>query len=232
MTKWYETEAGRARLEHDRRIVAELQPELRYEEKDGALHLVGDVVFRTESGIPERIPSQIDFPADYPQGEPVARDIANRFPQHDADHHFIGDKLCLWVGIETRYRPDDPDGLRKVIDEVVVFLVRQLVWENEPERGYPGPARPHGLGASYAQIAGEALRMHEAASARMWRAIAGNVSRKTWCPCGRRRRYLNCHRDLVERFRARHSADEILLIAEVLRHQALRLPFPQKGAAA
>jgi hypothetical protein len=227
---WYATEAGRARLAHDRRIVEDLQPGLRHEERDGAMHLVGEIVVRTESGIPLRVPLQIDFPGDYPSAEPRARDITSRFT-HDSDHHFIDNAFCLWLGIESRYRSNDPDGLRAILTEVGVQVLRLLVWESEPQGGYPGPARPHGPSA-YAEIVGEALGVHESIAMRMWRALEGSVGRNGRCPCGSGVRYRHCHLERVARFRAAHSMEEMRVLVEILRSLALRLPFPfAKGAA-
>jgi hypothetical protein len=230
---WYQTEAGQVRLARDRAVVTELQPGLRYEERDGALGLVGDVVIRTTSGIPLRTPLQIDFPDDYPQTEPSARDVAQRFLPHDADHHFIGDKLCLWVGIESRFRSDDPDGLRKFLTEVSVQLMRNFVWEDDPAGGYPGAARPHGPTAAYVEIVSEALRLPKSVVPRMWSALGGQVGRNTRCPCGSGVRYRNCCRRLVDRFRRAHTADDVALAAAVLRRSMRRADLMQeKGASA
>lgn len=102
---WFEG-AGRARLEHDRTIVAEEHPGLAYvAHPDGSLALLGDITVKLASGIPRRIETRIEFPPDYPAHEPIAFDMAGRF-RHDADHHFYTNgRCCLWLDVESRWRP-------------------------------------------------------------------------------------------------------------------------------
>lgn len=78
--------------------------------RDGSLVLQGYVTFKLASGSPQRIRTRIEFPPDYPGHEPLAFDAAGRF-KHDANHHFYtSGRCCLWLDVESRWRPDDPDG--------------------------------------------------------------------------------------------------------------------------
>jgi hypothetical protein len=212
---WFEG-AGQARLEHDQAIVSEDQPALRYTfERAGSISLVGDVTFALASGSPQRIATRIDFPADYPAHEPLAFETASRF-RHDADHHFFtNDGCCLWLDVETKWRPGNPDSLRVFLDELKVFYLRQLMMEADPTLAFPGRSRGHGV-TGYLEFLEERLRMPRRDMPRMLRAIVGGVSRNAPCPCGRRVRYRKCHRDPIRRFRARADPRYQRLVAEEL----------------
>lgn len=174
---------------------------MRYEvQPDGAMWLVGDFLLETQSGIPHRIPTVIEFPRDYPRHEPIAHDITSRF-QHDADHHFIGDRACLWLKpVESKWQRNDPDALQTFLDELLIFYFRQLAMENDPAGGYPGPARAHGFPPAYVEVLTERLRIPRAAIRRMRHALAGSVRRSAPCPCGSGMRYRECHRSEISRF--------------------------------
>ena len=199
---WYEG-AGQKRLEHDRAIVAEVQPDLRYStELDGTLQLKGEVAFALPSGIPQRIATRIDFPADYPRREPRAYQEPKRFPR-DADHHTYPDgQACLWLDVETRWRPNDAGGLRMFLDQLVVFYYRQLMMEADTSLPFPGPSRGHGP-AGYLEHLEERFHLPRSSLAKMLPALNGGVHRNALCPCGRRVRYRKCHLDAVRRFRTR-----------------------------
>lgn len=200
--RWFEG-AGSARLEHDRAIVAEDQPALRYDvQGDGSLALVGDVTFALDSGTPQRIATRIVFPADYPEREPRAYQEPKRFPR-DADHHFYPDgRACLWLDVETLWRPTEPNSLRAFLDQLTVFYLRQLVMEANPKLAFPGPWRAHGV-AGYIEHLEETFRMLRSELPRMRTALAGGISRNAPCPCGKRIRYRNCHRERIRRFQDR-----------------------------
>jgi hypothetical protein len=202
---WFEG-AGSARLEHDRGIVAEDQPALRYVvQGDGTLALIGDVTFALDSGTPQRIATRIIFPADYPQREPRAYQEPKRFPR-DAEHHFYPDgRACLWLDVETRWRPTTSDALRAFLDQLTVFYLRQLMMEANPKLSFPGPWRAHGV-AGHIEHLEERLRMRRRDLPRMRTALAGGVSRNAPCPCGKRIRYRKCHRDRIRLFHDRAEA--------------------------
>jgi hypothetical protein len=197
---WFEG-AGRARLEHDKAIVAEDQPNLAYvAQRDGSLALVGDFTFKLPSGSPQRIATRIEFPVGYPNHEPLAFETDRRF-RHDADHHFYGnDRCCLWLDVETRWRSSDPGALRRFLDELKVFYYRQLMMEANPNLPYPGPSRGHGT-LGYLEHLEERLRLRTVDLPRLIRALDGGVYRNAPCPCGRRIRYRKCHRRAIVRYR-------------------------------
>jgi len=198
--RWFEG-AGAARLEHDKAVVAEDQPNLRYDvRQDESLSLVGEVTFRLRHGGPQTIPTRIDFPEDYPEREPRAYQTPRRFPR-DGVHHFYDDgQACLWLDVETRWRPRDPDALRIFLDQLCLFYLRQLAMEANPKLAFPGPARGHGA-LGYIEYLEERLRMPRRTLPRMLPAMSGGVYRNAPCPCGRRVRYRKCHRDAIRHFR-------------------------------
>lgn len=204
---WYEG-PGLARLENDRRIVAGF-PDLHHQvEPGGEMVLVGELVVRTKSGFPNRVPTRIEFPDAYPSQEPVAFELSGRFP-HDLDHHFIDDRPCLWIDIASRWDPNDPDGLDDYLRELLTFYLRQLAMEADPTLSYPGPSLPHGPTAAYVAYLSERLALPASGVRRMRSAIAGHLGRNAPCPCGRKRRYRKCHKFLVQDFRNRMKPERL-----------------------
>lgn len=205
--RWYEGDGAR-RLAIDQRIVANF-PELRHEpQPDGGMWLAGNLIVKTASGVPHRIPTRIEFPDEYPEGEPRAFEPSARFP-HDADHHFIGDRACLWLDVDSKWDPGKPEALDDFLRELVTFYLRQLAMEANPAQSYPGPARPHGLLDGYLDYLGEQLRLPRRAIPHMRGALAGNLSRNAPCPCGSRVRYRHCHKAAIDVFRRRMKHDRL-----------------------
>ena len=221
--RWFEG-AGKARLEHDRRIVEREQPGLIYRtQPDGSLALVGSFFFKLASGTPQHVDTKIVFPDDYPNREPKAYEQAGRFPR-DADHHLYPDgRACLWLDVESPWRPADPDALAGFLDQLRVFYWRQLMAEAEPRLGFPGKWRAHGA-AGHLEYLAEVLRMPIDHLPTMARAIAGGVSRNAACPCGRpgRVRYRKCHGPAIRRFRDRVEPQNYADVIEALRKQRRR----------
>lgn len=195
-----------------------LQPGLRYETgADGAPRLVGIVRIVTVSGIPHEIATTIEFPDGYPIEEPLAFEVGLRFP-HDPDHHFFQDtqRICLWLDVASRWRPDDPSALVEFLTELGTFYYRLLQMEANPGMQFPGLSFAHGWNPAYREHLGQILRMVPGQIPRMRRALAGGLARRAWCPCGGNRRYEHCHRDAVEHFRLRMRPERLRsLIADL-----------------
>jgi hypothetical protein len=117
-----------------------------------------DLLGRLPSGSPQRIATWIEFPSDYPDHEPLAFETARRF-RHDADHHFYAnDRCCLWLDVETKWRPGDRDALRRFLDELSLFYYRQLMMEANPRLSYPRLSSGHGV-LGYLEYLEERLRL-------------------------------------------------------------------------
>lgn len=216
---WYEIGPGPTRLEHDRQIVRQEQPELRYAiQPDKALWLVGDFVVVTASAVPHRIPIQIRFPTLYPRHEPTAHDHSGRFI-HDWDHHFIDDRVCLWHKLESKWHRGDPDALHVFLDELTISFIRLLAWESDPSIGYPGPARPHGYLPAMAAILAERLALPTTELWKMTRALTEDLPRATRCPCGQSRTYGACHRRAIADFRGLVGATDMKIFVDHLWQQ-------------
>ncbi len=209
MRRWWEGRLA-ARFEHDKAIVAEVQPRLRHEVGPyGAMTLVGDVVVKTVSGTPNRIPTRIDFPDDYPRNEPVAHEVGNLFP-HDGDHHFSysSDQCCLWLDAASPWSPRDPDALRMFLEQLAIFYHRQLMMKADPTLHFPGPWWGHG-GEGYLQYLEQEWGLARPVLRRLALGFRGRLYGKAPCPCGSRRQYRRCHQPTIDRFRGRASKSSL-----------------------
>jgi hypothetical protein len=120
--------------------VAEHYPGLHYWVDDyrGVAKLDGTIVIRTESGIPTRIKSRIEFPDDYPNQEPRVYESVGRFHREPDRHFFPDGRCCLWLPPESKWNRKDPNCLLRVLDETVLFFERQLIHELYPDALWPG----------------------------------------------------------------------------------------------
>lgn len=213
---WWEGN-GAERLKHDEEIVGEVQPRLVHHARpDGLMSLVGDFVIGTRSGAEHRIPTLILFPPDYPVSEPVAFETSERFAPHHSDRHFYPNGgCCLWLDIESPYDPADPDGLRVVLDQLLVFYHRQLMMEAGVVDVFPGPQRGHG-GFGYLDYLKESWATDDATVRRLRFALAGKQDPKSVCPCGSGRQYRRCHQGHVTRFRQKSSPQTLAQLVSIL----------------
>ena len=235
-------DSGTVLPDRDRRLIAEDQPELRYvPAADGSATFIGDFIFKLQSGSPQRIPTRIEFTTSYPEEEPRAVHVGSGF-RHDGDHHFYSDgRCCLWLDVETRWKPSDPQkSLQRFLDELKVFYLRQLMMEANPKLTWPGRARGHGFEGHLEHLQ-ERLHMPLGELPMMLRALDGAVSRNAPCPCGRRVRYRKCHRDAIVRFRKladpRSQADVVRALRQIRAANAsrrassgTRQPSPSRSA--
>lgn len=202
---WYECDGG-VRLAHDETLVGEHYPELRYraDAYTGRIALEGTITLRTESGIPIRVATRVEFPDDYSDQEPMVYETAGRFPW-DPDRHILpGGRCCLWLRPESKWDPKDPDGLLHLLDETVLFFERQLIHELYPDAPWPGGERSHGL-LGYAEYISERLGGDEERLSAMKPVLIGalHVGRNTTCPCGSGAKYKKCCLFRVEDIRRR-----------------------------
>lgn len=201
--KWFERDEGDARLAHDRSLIRFAYPDLTF-----ALHfkqrqviLRGTITLREEkSGIPTPIRTKIVLPDDYPEREPISADDGKHF-QHEADRHFYKTGVCcLWLPLETQWRPDDPDSLLTYVHQVALFFERQLMYDASGI--WPWGERGHDK-AGYIEFLEEQLGGDERIIELFLPIILGHssVHRKSKCPCGRGRDYYVCHKAKVDAIR-------------------------------
>lgn len=204
---WHERDGG-VRLAHDRALVGEHYPGLLYRVDDysGRASLAGTITLRTESGVPIRIATRVEFPDNYPGNEPVVYETAGRFPR-DPDRHMLPEgRCCLWLRPESKWNPKDPDSLIHFLDETVLFFERQLIHELYPDAPWPGGERGHGL-LGYAEYVSEVLGSDGLLSA-LTPVLSGavGVGRNAACPCGSGAKYKRCCLPRIEEVRRRVGA--------------------------
>jgi hypothetical protein len=216
-------------LGRDLQLMAEAQPDLRHAPAaDGSAAFVGDFVFKLASGSPQRIPTRIEFGANYPDDEPRAFHLGTRFP-HDGDHHFYpSGRCCLWLDVETRWKPSDPESLRRFLDELTAYYLRQLMMEANPKLTWPGRARGHGYEGHLEHLK-ERLHMTLEQMPIMLGAFEGAVNRNAPCPCGRRVRYRKCHRNTIVRFRKLADPGSQQQVVQLLRKIKAAEPSRRKA---
>jgi len=162
------------------------------------MNLEGDFVLQTDCGVSTSIAIRIVFPRDYPGSEPTAFDAAGRFPV-SADRHIIKDgQFCLWLPPCSPWNKDDPNRLRRFLDEVTVFLERQLIFDATGGKIWPGDQYKHGAGG-YEEFMLTLLDGDDAHLSSLFPVILGKIhpGRNEFCPCGSQKKYKHCHSDAV-----------------------------------
>lgn len=195
---WFEREGGKL-LREEQALVSGHYPGLafRIDTAEGRIHLVGDFFIEADCGVRTPIRIRVDFPANYPADEPTAYDDAGTFSP-SLDRHILKDgQFCLWLPPCTPWDRDDPRRLLRFLDEVTVFLERQLIYEIT--RKWPGGQYDHGA-AGYRQFMLTALGENEEHLRSLFPVIIGTArpSRNDLCPCGSNRKYKRCHAEPVE----------------------------------
>lgn len=162
--------------------------------------LEGDFVLRAECGIPTTIRIRIRFPSGYPLSEPTAYDSEAFFPR-DVDRHILSSgAFCLWLPPCSPWDEADPDvSLLRFLDEVTVFLERQLVYDATGGKQWPGPHYRHGK-YGYLDFMLSILEGNKELLTALLPAILRKISpgRNDVCPCGSQLKYKRCHAGLVE----------------------------------
>jgi len=200
-------------LQQQQLLVKAHYPSLAFQvdSESGRMLLEGNFVFTTECGIPTTIRILIRFPSNYPSSEPVAYDAQAFFPR-DVDRHILSSgAFCLWLPPCSPWDEADPDGsLLRFLDEVTVFLERQLVYDSTGAKQWPGPQYRHGK-YGYIDFMLSILEGNEELLNALLPAILGKISpgRNEDCPCGGQRKYKRCHAGLVEQFVGRIGRDTL-----------------------
>jgi hypothetical protein len=184
------------RLSKDAAVIAEDYPEFKFtrDAATGEPQLKGEISIPSESGITERIPVRIDFPESYPTKEPAPYDYSDRF-EHTQDGHFYQDgRCCLWMGWASEWNGHEPLGLLRFLDQLVVFFDRQLAYEANGRKRWPGPAWEHGS-YGYLQMLREELRVVPEVFDGLLPAFENyrGFPKYAPCPCGSGKQFRWCH---------------------------------------
>lgn len=173
--------------------------------------LEGGFVLKAECGIPTTIRIRIRFPSNYPLSEPTAYDTEAFFPR-DVDRHILSSgAFCLWLPPCSPWDEADPDAsLLRFLDEITVFLERQLVYDATGGKQWPGPQYRHGK-YGYLDFMLSILEGNEEFLNALLPAILGKMSpgRNEACPCGGQLKYKRCHANLVEQLVSRIGKDTL-----------------------
>ena len=185
-------------LRAEEALVKELYPRLRFrlDADVGKMNLEGDFVLQTDCGVSTSIAIRVEFSGNYPDAEPIAFDAAARFPV-SADRHIIKDgQFCLWLPPCSPWDKEDPNRLIRFLDEVSVFLERQMTFEVTGI--WPGDQYKHGA-AGYEEFMLARLNGNPSDFAALFPVILGRAhpGRNELCPCGSQKKYKRCHADAV-----------------------------------
>lgn len=196
---WFERNGG-ALLRKEQALVAQNYPSLTFaaDPVRAQLQLTGTITLLSDCGVKTPLLVRVEFPADYPLSEPDAYDEGKHFPE-DVDRHIVqGGRFCLWLPPCSPWNPEDPNRLLRFLDEVAVFLERQLVYDATGRREWPGPQRKHGR-AGYEEFMVQVLGGNEADLHTLFPVILGRlpVGRNDACPCLSKRKYKHCHEGVV-----------------------------------
>lgn len=197
---WFERD-GRSLLREEQALVSQHYPGLafRADAKSERMCLEGELILKADCGISTSIFIRIDFPDNYPEGEPTAYDAAGRFVP-SLDRHILKDgQFCLWLPPCSPWSKDNPCRLLRFLDEVTVFLERQLVYDAINGQLWPGPQFKHGVDG-YDEFMLLILGGNEEHLRCLFPVIVGCVhaGRNELCPCGSKLKYKRCHADRVE----------------------------------
>lgn len=195
---WFERRNGRDLLA-ERALVEEHYPDLvfRVEPDFGLMCLVGNITLQADCGVPTKISVRVVFPMDYPDLEPAAYDAAGKFPVSDDRHIVAGGRFCLWLPPCSRWDKNDPNRLLRFLDEVTVFLERQLIYDVTGV--WPGAQYKH-RAKGYEEFMLSVLGGRDDHFRALFPAILGqqHPGRNDLCPCGSNKKYKRCHAQAVK----------------------------------
>lgn len=209
---WFERSEGQL-LQQQQLLVKAHYPGLAFQvdSESGRMLLEGDFVLKADCGIPTTIRIRIRFPSNYPSSEPVAYDAGAFFPR-DVDRHILpSGGFCLWLPPCSPWDEADPNAsLLRFLDEVVVFLERQLVYDATGGKEWPGPQYRHGK-YGYLDFMLPILEGNEEHLNALLPVILGKISpgRNEVCPCGGQLKYKRCHAGRVEHIVGRIGRDTL-----------------------
>ncbi len=197
---WFERDGG-VLFRKEQALVEQNYPGLMFavDPMTSHMQLKGTITLLSECGVTTPLSVRIEFPADYPLSEPDAYDEGKHFAE-DVDRHIVrGGRFCLWLPPCSPWNSEDPNRLLRFLDEVAVFLERQLIYDATGQREWPGPQQKHGH-AGYEEFMLELLGGNEADLRALFPVILGRlpIGRNEPCPCQSMWKYKHCHEGIVE----------------------------------
>lgn len=217
MQPWYATSSGRVRLQHDREILRELLPAVKYKVPRGDLVEAEGVVsmMAPKSKIVTDVPTRIVFGKHYPVEGPSAFVLGSMFAPHDMTRHFMVDGSCCLtlLGVDDIWDAQERDALVPWVEQLVLYYHRQLIFDRTGR--WPGPARPHGR-AAYVQHLLETLLDRELIEAFLrFRSAPTTSFSASLCPCKSQKSFAECHAPLFLKLvtQLRGISDDVLSTA-------------------
>lgn len=194
--RWFERDEGAERLAQDRTLIHHDYPDLKYglNHRHSRVFLDGTITLRAECGIPTHINTRVVFPDAYPEHEPMAYETGNMF-QRIADRHLYSDGgCCLWLPVESEWRPKESTALHNFLDQVSAFFERQLIFDASPDRRWAWGERGHNI-VGYIEFIQEALGNDASIVSNFAGLLSGRekIDPASDCPCGIGKKYKYCH---------------------------------------
>jgi SEC-C motif len=196
------TTAERRRYAADRDVLAALMPRVDHLIcADGTAMAEGPVELAAGAGTVAEVEISMRFDHLYPDAPPAVYDRRRRW-RPTVDRHMYPDyQFCLALPGVDRIDVSTPARFAVFLDRLAVYLTFQLIFDASGQ--WPGKEWRHGL-AAYAQHAIETLQLESPELfERLWPQVAADIAgRNDPCPCGRDRKFKQCHEQAVRRLRA------------------------------
>jgi ubiquitin-protein ligase len=198
------------RFEADRRVLADLHPDMRHYIWAGSGNAFAEGMMHIDvgAGCFEPVEIRLDFGPRYPQVPPTVYETGGRW-RPNMDRHIVCDgSFCLWLP-----NVDPPDvsaasGFREFLLRLLLFLRDQFVYDDLGR--WPGRDWPHGPIDAYACHVSERLGVRDTATFKLlWQLVIGGQHRPDRrCPCGSKLHYDRCHRRDIDALRwiGRHKS--------------------------
>lgn len=194
--RWFEQDEGDERLTQDRALIRGDYPGLKYglNHAGRKVFLDGAIILRAECGIPTRVKTRVVFPDSYPELEPMAFETGNMFPRIADRHFFLDGGCCLWLPVESQWKPRASMGLHDFLDHVSTFYERQLIYEASPDKHWAWGERGHGI-AGYIEFVQETLGEDASLASNFVGLLSGKeeIEPASSCPCKSGKKFKHCH---------------------------------------
>lgn len=187
-------------------LLAEIQPELAADKKDGFVEITGRYSLRDEEGEYDAFDVQIRLFDGYPDVEPKMYEVGERIPR-EPERHVNPDNSCCFGVWERWCLLADDNSVRAFLQGPVrSYFVSQVVCElkgvwpfGEFSHGGDGLVEAGAELLSCPNNSGSVIAMIDA-------VLAGDFPPEDQCPCGSKVRAADCHLDQIERLHQKYSS--------------------------